>query len=190
MHRTATSTVHDYGCQYRIRVGAAEDLDRAAAIVHFRERQIVGRRGVGTAALVVRALTVPPGVRIVVRSFRVHALIVVRELSAAAVSAGVGADARHVVRGVRVVVGVGQVRAASDATRAVVLVVQCVVVVGQRVGAAGVERLAQAIFDVGGRVEVGAHAVSAPAVGAAATVGVGLLVEVEGGRVQAAGHDA
>ena len=178
MHRTACIEL-----QYRIRVGAAEDLDRAAAIVHVRERQIVGRRGVGTAALVVRALTVPPGVRIVVRSFRVHALIVAGELPAAACTAGVGADARHVVRGVRVVVGVGQVRAASDATRAVVLVVQCVVVVGQRVGAPRKQRRAEAVVDRGGRVVVRTRALGAPAIGAVSTCGVGAFVEVESSGV-------
>ena len=116
-----------YGCAgvipHRIWVSAAEDLDLAVAIVHARERQIVGRRGVGAPALAVPALTVPLGVRIVVHSSRVHAVVRAGELSAAVGGAGVGAEARHVVSSVRVVVGVNRVLTAPDVARAIVLVV-------------------------------------------------------------------
>ena len=116
MHRSATSTaVWTRGVlPHRIWVSTAEDVNLAVAIVNARERQIVGRRGVGAPALAVPAFTVPLGVRIVVHSSRVHAVVRAGELSAAAGSAGVSAEARHVVRGGRVVVGVGRVLAASD----------------------------------------------------------------------------
>ena len=125
MPRGATSTTMRARAgvlPHRNWVSAAVDVEIAAAVVLARERQIVGRRGVGAAALAVRALTVPVGVLIVVHGRRVRAVVRAGELSAAAGGAGVGAEARDVVRGVRVVVDVSRVLTASGVARAVVLV--------------------------------------------------------------------
>eukprot|EP00964_Phaeocystis_antarctica_P080952 scaffold50583_cov87-Phaeocystis_antarctica.AAC.1 len=52
------------------------------------------------------------------------------------------------------------------------------------------ERRAEAVVECGRRVIIKTHAVSAPTVGAIATGGVGAFVEVQSGRIEAAGHGA
>eukprot|EP00964_Phaeocystis_antarctica_P121059 scaffold84763_cov85-Phaeocystis_antarctica.AAC.2 len=152
-------------------VGAPVDGEGAPTVILIRNRQIVGRTGVGAARRV--------------RS-RVPAVVcAAAELPAAASSARTGAEARNVEG-----CGVICILAACDATRAVFQVVQSVVVVGHRVGAPRKQRRAKTVIDRGRRVVVGARGVSAPAVGASATGGVGALVEVQSERVEAAGHGA
>ena len=79
--------------------------------------------------------------------------------------------------------------AAKDAARPIILVVRRMVVTGPRVGASRKQRRAAAVVECGCRVVIRTHAVSAPAVGAIATGGVGALVEILSERVHAAEHD-
>eukprot|EP00964_Phaeocystis_antarctica_P028403 scaffold16015_cov82-Phaeocystis_antarctica.AAC.3 len=51
------------------------------------------------------------------------------------------------------------------------------------------QRRAEAVIECGRRVVIRTHAVSAPAVGAIATGGVGALVEILSERVQATEHN-
>eukprot|EP00964_Phaeocystis_antarctica_P112047 scaffold76265_cov60-Phaeocystis_antarctica.AAC.2 len=167
-------------------IGAPVDGEGALTVILIRNRQIVGRTGVGAARHVVHTLRAARGIDPVVERSRVPAVVrAAAELPAAASSARAVAEARN-VEGGSCIFG----HAACDATRAVFQVVQSVVVVGQRVGAPRKQRRAKAVVNRGGLVVVGARAVSAPAVGASATGGVGTLVEVQSGRVEAAGHGA
>ena len=79
--------------------------------------------------------------------------------------------------------------AAYDTARSIILVVHGRKVAGPRVGAPREQRRAEPVVDCGHRVVVRTCAVSAPAVGALATGGVGALVEVQSKRVEAAEHD-
>ena len=167
-------------------VGAPVDGESAPTVIQICNRQIVGRTGVGAAQRVVHTLRAARGIDPVVERSRVPAVVrAAAELPAAACSARAVAEARNVERG-SCFIG----HAACDATGAVFQVVHSVVVIGPRVGAPRKQRRAEAVVDRGGRVVVVARAVSAPAVCASATGCVGALVEVQSGRVKAAGHDA
>ena len=107
------------------------------------------------------------------------------ELPTEAKRARAGADARDVDGG-----GGICSHAAQDAARAIFLVAHAVIVNGSRVGAPRVPQCTETVVDCGRRVVIGTRAVSAPAVGASAPGSVGALVEVQSGRIEAAGHGA
>ena len=155
-------------------VGAPVDGEGAPTVILICNRQIIGRTGVGASRNVVHTLRATRGIHPVVERSRVPAVVcAAAELPAVIRSARTVAQARHVEGGSCILS-----HTACDTTRAVLQVVQCVVVVGQRVSAARKQRRAAAVVNRGGWVVVGARAVSAPALGASATVGVGTLVEV------------